>query len=325
MQRSEKTEFRTVSSRAKSLLARTEGLDVDFKRSASGVDSEDFVAFANSARGGAILVGVDETTNSQGLQRGVVVGCDVGDRPKQILLNRAASCVPAVHVQVFIENTARKPFFRVEILPSRRRPHSTGGGTYKIRGDAITRSLQPNELLVMFLEAEEESFIGRFRAATKELGDGLKSLRSSTQAETEHLVDTIRMFSRDTLDYLGQVGASAEEAHVFSEEAQCASITAVEHLEELRTDFARHQKDLERADDALIAIGEAIGVDVEVPRLKEQVVFVARLPFPPTVDDIYGELLKTSAAVKDGRVTREHIEQWCEEVKEARARNTAVG
>jgi len=49
-----KTEYRTISKRAKFLLEKGENIDVDYKELISGISMDDFVAFANSGNGGAI-------------------------------------------------------------------------------------------------------------------------------------------------------------------------------------------------------------------------------------------------------------------------------
>ncbi len=50
-----------------------EGLDMEFKRSVAGLDSQDLVAFANSVAGGTILIGVDKSKQQGGHQRPFVV------------------------------------------------------------------------------------------------------------------------------------------------------------------------------------------------------------------------------------------------------------
>jgi hypothetical protein len=61
-------EFTGISDNANRLLRHAEGFDVDFKRSLSGLESEDLVSFANSERGGTVLIGVDETKDGRGRQ-----------------------------------------------------------------------------------------------------------------------------------------------------------------------------------------------------------------------------------------------------------------
>ena len=74
-----KREYRGLSKRTQRLLAMPEGIDVDFKRDVTGVHGSDLVAFANSLRGGTLLIGIDEYTTEDGVQRGQICGCDVDD------------------------------------------------------------------------------------------------------------------------------------------------------------------------------------------------------------------------------------------------------
>ena len=67
--------YQTLSRRAKELVARDEGADVDWKQT-DKFDSEDIVAFANSFAGGAILLGVAETKGPNGRQVPKIIGCD---------------------------------------------------------------------------------------------------------------------------------------------------------------------------------------------------------------------------------------------------------
>ena len=147
-----KREYKRISRRAKSLLAKPEGVDVDFKREINGIKSRDLVSFANSPQGGAILVGVDEYTNIDGLQRGQVVGCDVDDSARLSLINKATDCYPIVDIELVVENISNKPFFRIEIPSGSKRPYCTQRGEYAIRADARSRALYPEELLAMFME-----------------------------------------------------------------------------------------------------------------------------------------------------------------------------
>src|SRR5262249_10559769 len=128
-------EYKTLSQRAKQLLSREEGFEVDFKRALSGLEAEDIVAFANSKAGGAILIGVDESKGADGRQAGIIVGCPVGDYDKRKILDKAHQCVPPVDVTVHVENRSDKAFYRLEIPSGPNKPYCTSGGTYKIRGD----------------------------------------------------------------------------------------------------------------------------------------------------------------------------------------------
>lgn len=166
----EKDVYMSISRKSRMLLNRPEGFDVDFKLTVKGVDAIDMVAFANSGKGGVILVGVEETEDVNSMQKGKIIGCTVGDKERLYVLSKAESCVPPVEVNIIIENYARKPFYRIEIPSGKEKPYCTAGGTYKIRGDGRTNTLLPGRLLSLFIEKQSEDFFIRFREATKEIG-----------------------------------------------------------------------------------------------------------------------------------------------------------
>ncbi|MEZ4672175.1 MAG: ATP-binding protein [Anaerolineae bacterium] len=62
--------FKGITSRAKSLLAREAGLDVEFKQAVDALAVEDLVAFANSAAGGSILIGVADAQTTDASKSG---------------------------------------------------------------------------------------------------------------------------------------------------------------------------------------------------------------------------------------------------------------
>jgi hypothetical protein len=146
-------EFQSISDRANRLLDQAEDFGVAFKKSLSGLESDDLVSFANSKRGGAVLVGVSRTKYGNGRQRAAVVGCAVGDRERMKILARSSQCVPPVPVSIFLENGAGTPFYRIEVPSGLHKPYCTSGGTYKIRGDGRNEMLYPAQLLALFLEA----------------------------------------------------------------------------------------------------------------------------------------------------------------------------
>lgn len=179
MQKAVQKEYRGLSRRTRALLNGSEGLSVDFKREVNGVKSRDLVAFANTALGGTMLVGVDEFTDSDGLQRGRIVGCEVDDSARLSVVNKATDCFPTVDILIFVENIAQKPILRIEIPPGPHRPYCTQGGEYCIRADARVRGLYPEELLAIFMDREGEQFISRFRDAMSLLEQQLGSIRHS--------------------------------------------------------------------------------------------------------------------------------------------------
>lgn len=165
----EKDVYMSISRKSRALLNRQEGLDVDFKLTVKGVEATDLVAFANSERGGTILVGVGEVEDVNSMQQGKIIGCSVGDKERLFILSKSESCVPPVELNIIIENYARRPFYRIEIPSGKEKPYCTAGGTYKIRGDGRTNTLLPGRLLSLFIEKQSEIFFNRFREATKEL------------------------------------------------------------------------------------------------------------------------------------------------------------
>jgi len=214
-----KLEYKTLSKRAKLLLAHEEDYDVEFKESLAGLKSEDIVAFANSEEGGAILIGVEEITAQDGRQVGRIVGCSIGDREKQSIINRAESCVPPVDIEVIVENSNRKAFYRVEMPSGDKKPYSTSGGTYKIRGNGRTMALLPGRLLLMFVEAQSQQFIERFREATRRLEYSLEDTKSKIVQEMGALLMYIEEMEISIERSLEQIFASAADAQDLSSQA----------------------------------------------------------------------------------------------------------
>ena len=214
-----------LSERARTLLAREEDCDVDFKRLAQ-LDSEDIVAFANSATGGAVLLGVAEGEDALGRQVGIVEGCDVGDRARQAVIAKAQSCVPPVHLEVHTETDGERSFFRVEISSGPHKPYCTQGGTYKIRGDGQNLALRPKALLLMFLEAEGQEFLGRFREATVDLEHDLRETRF-------RLLASVDSMERQITEELGSVFGAASDATDLSDQAMMLSDEAAAGVSEL--------------------------------------------------------------------------------------------
>lgn len=209
-----KREYRGISQRAKRLLANPEGIDVDFKREINGIKSRDLVSFANSPHGGAILVGVDEYTSPDGLQRGRIVGCDVDDGARLSLINKATDCYPIVDLELVVENISNKPFFRLEIASGNKRPYCTQRGEYAIRADARSRALYPEELLAMFMDREGTLFLNRFREAVGQLEQRLGQMDHAFGSGMEQLVnhlDDLDNQVRRTLTRVDQMTDSAKK------------------------------------------------------------------------------------------------------------------
>lgn len=271
-----KSEFKGISKRAKTLLRMEEGYDVEFKKSTGGLDNSDIVAFANSETGGAILIGVKETKTGTGQQKGEVKGCPIGDEEKLKILNKAESCVPPVAVEIFLENSKAKPFYRVEIPSGEEKPYCTPSGIYKIRGDGRTLALLPGRLLTMFMERESEEFVERFREATRGLEESLASTKRKLKREMKLLLDYIGKMSfnigreLEGIFYTAQSAeASSEQAVDFGDETLTAVgglYTLLEHLESSCFDTETH--------DNVLALLNHFGI--EEPRITEMRAVVKR-------------------------------------------------
>ena len=207
-------EYRGITKRSRQLIARQEGIDVDFKRQTRGIESVDLVAFANSDVGGAILVGVDEATSESGVQRGVVVGCPVNDSAKLSILNKAEDCVPPVEIEIVVENLNRNPFLRVEIPCERNcsRPYCTKRGLYAIRGDGRTKALLPGRLLTLFAETDSAEFIRRYQQATAELEATFTQVQRRLEDELQKLQERVFESAMEIDIHLERISNSAEGA-----------------------------------------------------------------------------------------------------------------
>ncbi len=172
----------------KRLLARSEGLQVDFKRDAESVKPDDLVAFANGG-GGTILIGVDEVRGTNGIQRGKVVGCDVSDKERNKIVSRANSCRPAIPVTVTVETNGKQALMRVDIQKGGL--HCTSNGTYKIHRDGQNDIIDPALMAEIIVRLERAKILGYLRAAVRpeieEAQDDMQSLYDEARAEIEDL------------------------------------------------------------------------------------------------------------------------------------------
>ncbi|WP_102691519.1 AlbA family DNA-binding domain-containing protein [Rummeliibacillus pycnus] len=196
-----------ISERASILLNKEEGYDVDYKRNLKGLSVDDLVAFANSSKGGAILVGVDESINENGQQIGKVVGCTIGDKEKLTILNKASDCQPSVDVEIYVENEGDAPFYRIEIPSGEHKPYSTFKGTYLIRGDGRNLPLNRSRLLNIFLQEQSATFFSRFKIATEELEGHIVNLDKRIE-ETNAKVD---LFEHNIVDLQEGLGVEVKE------------------------------------------------------------------------------------------------------------------
>ena len=166
-----------ISDRARRLLSRADGLDVEFRKSMAELRGDDLVGFANSRDGGAILIGVHETRDAGGRRRGFLAGCPIGDSERCRILAQAKQCVPPVAVSIFEENRAERPFYRIEVASGRRKPYCTADGIYKIRNNGRNETLYPAQLLDLLLETNGEEILRRLGQAPHGLAAAVEEIQ----------------------------------------------------------------------------------------------------------------------------------------------------
>ncbi|MCG8610173.1 MAG: ATP-binding protein [Pseudomonadales bacterium] len=200
-----KREYRRLSRRTRVLLLGTENSAVDFKRNANGVKQKSLVAFANSEEGGALLLGVEEFTSEDGVQRGRIVGCDVDDGARLQIQNKALGCIPPVHIEIITENLAHKPILRIEIRTGSQRPYCTSSGEYAIRADGRNRVLQPSEMLQLFMDRESEQFLNRFKYAVSKLEAQVEAMDGELKQGVDRMISDIMRLDHDTSYILNEL------------------------------------------------------------------------------------------------------------------------
>ena len=243
--------YMSVSRKTKALLNRQEGLDVDFKMTVKGLESTDLVAFANSERGGTILLGVGEAEGEHSIQKGRIIGCPVGDKERLYILSKAESCVPPVDLNLIIENFARKPFYRIEIPSGKDKPYCTAAGTYKIRGDGRTNTLLPGRLLSLFVEKQSEIFFQRFREATKELGKTMQSTNTVFQGEMQEVFSKIMNIEYFVERRLDNILEGVENAESLSIESMCSTEALMAGMYKLRERIELMEKCILKIDEKM--------------------------------------------------------------------------
>jgi ATP-dependent DNA helicase RecG len=243
--------FRGMSKRAREALARSEGLDVEFKEAVSGLTPDDLVAFANSQSGGVVLLGIRE---GQGRTPscGTVVGCAVDDRAKQAILSRAEGCSPPVEAEVYVENVAHNPFLRVEVPSGTQKPYCTSGGTYKIRGDGRNKALPPGLLLAMFMEEESNRFLVRFQDAAAALETKVEDLKGDLLYELSSIDRATEQLRENVDGNLTDIGSFAEHAQYESEIASSLAEQIQRSVEGISEDVNAYGRDIEAKLDSLL-------------------------------------------------------------------------
>ena len=227
----------SLSKKAKEALLSGEGKEIEYKESLASLERTDLVAFANSGKGGTILIGVEQTENDKGDDIGEVIGCNTGDQPKLKINNKAENCHPTIELKIEEEKQNNESFYRIEIPSGDKKPYCTSGGRYKIRGDACTETLTPDRLLSMFLEEESNTFLSRFSEATNDLEKKLDKINSKVDEELKSLLEDLDNTTARINAYLNEIDTQTKEAVDISSEANLNSDEALGMIEELKREM----------------------------------------------------------------------------------------
>lgn len=188
--------YKNISDRARYLLSREEGMDVEFKQSIDALEVTDIVAFANSENGGAILLGIKEIHLENGKQKGIIHGAPVGDKAKMNIVSKINNVFPQIEVDIIVENASKKPFYRLEIPSGTNKPYCSANGTYKIRDDGYAKPLMPGSMLNMLLERESQKFLSRFSKAAEVIEADLMQIRNRIVQELDDVEDSLKDINR---------------------------------------------------------------------------------------------------------------------------------
>jgi len=187
-----RNEYQNLTIDTRRLLDGQEGRDVDFKSKSDGVKAEDFVALANT-RGGTILVGIEEKSNKNGMQSGVVIGCSISDKVRQAFISTAASCRPSIDISIRIENSKTdKPIYRIDVQEGKEKPYCTNSGLYKIRAEGQNIAIDPPLMRAIILEREANEFVARFKAAGDELLQQINEIHHNLSEQIQRVENAAR-------------------------------------------------------------------------------------------------------------------------------------
>ena len=211
MEHNEIREYAGLSDRVRKMLQGEEGLDIEFKQSITGLEVSDIVAFANSPRGGTILIGIREEIKDDGRQVGKIHGCRVGDKEKLKIVGRINNIIPQLDCDIIVENKEVKPFYRIEIPSGPDKPYCTSSGEYKLRDDGYSKPMFPDVLLDLLLERESDKFFNRFSQATKILDDHISSISKRVKKELDEVEDYMKKLGEKTDVIMGELGIETQE------------------------------------------------------------------------------------------------------------------
>lgn len=198
----------------KRMINGEEGTDVEYKRSISGLKSDDFISFAN-AKGGTIIIGVEESKKPNGSQCGEIVGCKISDESKNKINSIAKDCRPPVIVEINTEYYRKKGIYRIDIKSASRKPVCTSGGTYKIRKSGANVLIDPDLMFSLILEREEQEFIKKFNEAGQDILDRIEA----SEKRLQELIKRVEVTAEDAFRAAQYAAEQAGDAVIAAEDA----------------------------------------------------------------------------------------------------------
>lgn len=202
-----------------------EGVIVEYKQSVEAVEQDDLVALAN-AKGGTILVGVQEI-RQKGRQYGDPIGCEVGEKARRKLLNKANECMPPIDIQITAEGSGKRRILRVDVTEEPKKPCCTSSGTYKIRKNSTKVAIDPELMTAMILERESQEFLKRFKSAGNAIIKTLELATASLEEKLEKieiLVNEASKTASEAADSAAQAVEAATDAAAAADDASAFDI-----------------------------------------------------------------------------------------------------
>ena len=137
-----------LSEETKRLMKKEEDIEVEYKREISSGLAKSLVSFANSKYGGFILIGVEETIDKCGRQRGQLHegrGIKLSDENKTKIQNILVSCRDNLPAEV-IEEEKQNGYgiYKIKTPPRTDKLYCTGGGRYVIRINGRSQEISPS-------------------------------------------------------------------------------------------------------------------------------------------------------------------------------------
>ncbi len=181
---------RIFDKKTSSLIRLEESDFLDFKETPESITGKDLVSFAN-ANGGIILTGIKEAESKGGIQKGKVIGCDVSDKVKRSIIQKAKSCIPSVDIEISSEIVGKKNLLRIEIFKGKNKPYCTSSGDYRIRTGSVNDKIDPFLMKQIILNSEASSFVERFSIVSGELLDVIEDVRQDILSATEDIQSSV--------------------------------------------------------------------------------------------------------------------------------------